>query len=284
MFTCLYVHSSIQSDMLPDCLLSFHCWCGVGQAQAAVQWSSSRCPALSCPVALPQQSALSQVSMNFSFFSSLCDVQLLLSTPSYCRQFIATHWQLRPPWWTSICSPRRGLASQLWLIKRREEEGPRGQIDSKVTPLIIFSLASCCKLAPLEDVIKSRRGSTQTPTHPAEPRSERLYLYFKGPHEGEAFLMRSTISLLPRVSIIPSWYKTPHPRRCSSLEGLPNFIKAPSGSCLTCPQAINSPSPLMLLQPKLPLITRQRWITDKALRSLTDISFPLYIGVSKREM
>lgn len=143
-----------------------------------------------------------------------------------------------------------------------EGEGPCTQIDSKVTPLIIFSLASCCKLAPLKHIIKGRRRrSTQTPTYSYEPRSEQLYLYFKGPYEGKIFLMHSTISLLPRVSIIPSRYNSPlplHPRRCSSLEGLPNFIKAPSGSCLTCPQAINSPSPLMLLQPKLPLITRQR--------------------------
>lgn len=60
-------------------------------------------------LSFPQWTVLSGFSMNFPFFSSLSDVQLLLSTPSYSQQFIATYWQLRPLWWTSICRLQRGL-------------------------------------------------------------------------------------------------------------------------------------------------------------------------------
>lgn len=47
-------------------------------------------------LSFPEWTVLSGMSMNFPFFSSLSDVQLLLSTPSYSKQFIATYWQLRP--------------------------------------------------------------------------------------------------------------------------------------------------------------------------------------------
>lgn len=73
---------------------------------AAVLLSASRWPILCL---FPQWTVLSGFSMNFPFFSSLSDVQLLLSTPSYSKQFIATYWQLRPLWWTSICRLQRGL-------------------------------------------------------------------------------------------------------------------------------------------------------------------------------
>lgn len=73
--------------------------------KAAVLIFTARWPILS----FPEWTVLSGLSMNFPFFSSLSDVQLLLSTPSYSKQFIATYWQLRPLWWTSICRLQWGL-------------------------------------------------------------------------------------------------------------------------------------------------------------------------------
>lgn len=123
------------------------------QDRLQFRFSSSRCQIFSLASTSPQRTILSRLSMNFPFFSSLADVQLLLSTPSYSRQFIATHWQLRPPWWTSICHPRRGCTPS-WAnqgkhpFRGRTGRGPRTDW-AQVTPVIILSLPPCRKLVPV---------------------------------------------------------------------------------------------------------------------------------------
>lgn len=244
------------------------------------EWCCSRCPVLWCPWLFPSGAfclGSQWISLSFHHLEmSSCSCQHLLPAGNSWLQ--AGSWDLLDELQSAL-----GGGALLNQAGGREEEGLDAQTENKTTPLINSSWPCVASEGVLE-ALKLPQPSHYTRTRAAELR----FIYLKAPIWWRDICYMSYMithcccNSPPQVSIIPVWYKNnphiPSPAG-AALEGLPNFIKSPLGSCLTCPQAINSPSPFLVLQPppsKLSLITRQRWITDKALRSLTSIFFPIY--------